>query len=470
MNILQTIVAKKKEEILNMEDVPAHILQKSNRDFLKAITAVSSEKRSAPRLIAEIKPASPVTGRILPERIPIGSLAAGFESFGASALSVLTDTEFFRGSYENMRLAKASTAHVPILCKDFILSAKQVRKARAFGADSFLLIAKILSVSSLRMLLEEGRKYGMEAMVEIADKEDAKKVLQTDAKIIGINNRDLRDFSLHLSHTFLLSKLFPKNTVIVSLSGFSGADIRLVRGVAHAVLVGTNIGKQLQDYTVSWKEKLKTVFARFTSPAPLIKLCGVRSVADYEMAERYHVPLIGINCVSASHRCISEQVVQSLAAKKKKKAKIVGVFQNHSPEIIAHVCAHYGFDFAQLSGNENPADFSDFPVPIIKGISFDNRHQFLEEREKWQKNADIFLFDGKTPGAGEGWNTDEVQDIFSSLTKPFFIAGGVAPENALSILKKTGADGVDMASGVENAEKNGWDEKKIRELRKLCKT
>lgn len=461
MNILHTIVAKKKEEILQMEDIPEQSLLPAERDFLAALSYPTSD---IPHLIAEIKPASPSEGRILPERIPIGSLAAGFEHLGACALSVLTDTDFFQGSFENMRAAKESTATTPLLCKDFILSAKQIRKARAFGADSFLLIAKILSVSTLRTLIDEGRKYGMEPMVEIANTEDAEKVLQTDAKIIGINNRDLRDFSVHLSHTFQLAKMMPKDRSIVSLSGFSGADIRLVRGVAQSVLVGTNIGKRLNDYSIPWKEKLKTVFSEFTHPKPLIKFCGVRSISDFEMAESLAIPLVGINCVSASHRCISEQVMNAIAAKKKKKIKTVAVFQNHKSSLVAQVCQHYLFDFAQLSGKESASDFFHFPFPIIKGISFENREQFLAEIEEWKTVADIFLFDGKTPGAGKIWAVEEIIDSIKNLKQPFLIAGGITPENYTIMLEKTGADGVDIASGIENIQKTGWDAEKMKKF------
>lgn len=464
MNILQTIVAQKKQEILQMEEVPAHTLKNAERDFLGVLS--KQKKAGIPHLIAEIKPASPITGRILPERIPVGSLAAAFESFGACALSVLTDEEFFKGSFENLSLARSTTAHTPLLCKDFILSGKQIRKARACGADSFLLIAKILSVSTLRNLLAEGRKYNMEAMVEISDEEDLEKVLQTDAKIVGINNRDLRDFSVQISHTFLLAKKLPQQTIVVSLSGFTGADIRLVKERANAVLVGTGIGKELQDYQMPWKQKVKEVMCRFSHPSPLIKLCGVRTIEDYDFAESSGISLLGINCVPSSHRNITESVLNVLSTKKKRGTKLVGVFYNQPRELVEKASLHYGFDFVQLSGKESPQDFLNFPIPLIKGISYVNRESFIEHMEEWKGIADVFLFDGKTPGAGEMWNGKEVEDILYSLKKPYLIAGGIKPENAKEIFQKFGADGVDAASGVENAEKTSWEREKIQKMLK----
>ncbi len=444
-DILAEIAAYKREvEIPKLPEIDGD-LPVAQRDFAAAISQVAD----TPNLIAEIKPASPVKGRILPESADIGSIARQYESGGVAAISVLTDKKYFQGGFENLRIARKNTNHVPLLCKDFIVSPKQIRHARAYGADSFLLIAKIMEVNEIQHLLDEGRKYNMEALVEIADKDDLAKILQTDSKLIGINNRDLRDFSVDLQHTFLLGKQLGQGTTVVSLSGFSGADVRLVKGVATSVLVGTNIGKA-GDISAALKS--------FTEPKPLIKLCGVRTMVAARIAERADIDLLGLNFVPSSKRCVSDSVAEQIVQTVKHK-HLVGVFQDQTPDYVQNICSKFNLTFAQLSGSESAADFADLSFPIIKGVSVSDGGNHAQRVAEWESAAALFLFDGKTPGAGKTFPHHRLPP-----TKlPFFVAGGVNPENAVSILQSTNADGIDTASGIEN-ETGDWSAEKIERM------
>lgn len=519
MSILEKIVEYKKTEIPSSPEVLEN-LPKAERDFFAALEGSGN-------VIGEIKPASPLKGRVLPKDFNPAEFAAAYEKAGVSAISVLTDSYFFGGSFENLQTAKQATSVVPILCKDFILSEKQIRLARKYGADSFLLIVKILSVEELKNLISAGRNYNMEPLVEITDNEDLQKVLQTDAKIIGINNRDLRDFSVDLSRTLRLAKQIPKNRLIISLSGFYGADIRLVKGACNGVLVGSGIGAELRMNNEEFRMKLNSrrmtkkdeeiipkilmqsnneelrtqgdearnmnqearneksypppfykrgrkgdfytgilqkVLSQFIKPKPLVKFCGVRTEADFEMAKKMQVPLLGLNFVLTSKRCISEKVLNDICMRDRGNMRLAGVFMDQSRNYVQNICSKYRLDFAQLSGSENPDDFADFPVPIFKSISIIDDDSHLSQMEIWHDAADIFLFDGKNPGSGDSW-VDTYGDEFQrqNIQKPFLVAGGVTPENAKRFLEITNADGVDTASGIED-ESGKWDFEKMTVL------
>ncbi len=446
MDILDRITAHKKNEVQKMPDFSESELCASDRDFV----AVLSSPRDFPHLIAEIKPKSPAKGAILPFDFSVSDLAKTFEQGGVSAISVLTDAEFFGGSFENLRLAKSATQKTPILCKDFIISRQQIRAARFFGADAFLLIARILSREVLFDLLEYGRTFHMTALLEITDEEDLEKIQNLGARVVGINNRDLRNFSVDLGRTFTLAKKLPPETIVASLSGFSGADVRFIRGISHAVLVGSSLGK-----SSNISQKIKSL----THPDWLKKFCGVRKFSDFSAAKKSGASIFGLNFVENSRRKITEKVARKIS-KNKGDSKLFGVFRNSPADFCRRKCTEFSLDFCQLHGAENPADFQNFSRPIVRALSLTDEKTILTELKKWEDIADLWLFDGKNPGSGMSFDFALFEKIRGKITKPFFIAGGITPQNFVEMAKKCGADGVDMASGIEN-EEGEWDAEKI---------
>lgn len=447
--ILDRIIAHKRIEIEQMPDISESELTTSHRDFVSAL----QKSQDFPHLIAEIKPKSPAKGAVLPADFSVADLAKTIEESGASAISVLTDSHFFGGSFENLRLAQSATQTIPLLCKDFILSCKQIRSARFFGADSFLLIAKVLSRQELSDLLEYGRKWNMEALVEIADDEDLEKIHNLGARVVGINNRDLRDFSVNLGRTFSFAKKLPRDVLVASLSGFSGADVRLVRGLASAVLVGSSIGKS---------SDISSKISEFIHPHLLRKFCGVRKYSDFVSAQKCGAQMFGLNFVDHSWRKIPESEAQEIA-KNKEESRLFGVFQNANRDFCAAKSAEFHLDFCQLHGNENPTDFLDFPFPIVRAISLSDSKTVQTKMEAWAQIADIWLLDGRNPGSGTPFDFSVFEKIRSKITKPFLIAGGITPENFAEMENLTGADGIDTASGIENGE-GEWDLEKIEKI------
>lgn len=209
-------------------------------------------------LIAEIKPASPSRGDLNTNADPV-KIARVYDENGASAISVLTDRQFFKGDLNNLKAARVG-ADIPLLRKDFIIDEYQVFESRALQADAILLIARILDDAQLRAYRELAKALEMSALVEIHDERELERALKSDAKIIGINNRNLADFTLDLGTTELLAPKIGRASdgdakIIVSESGiFTRADVeRAANAGADAVLVGealmraANVGEQVRE-------------------------------------------------------------------------------------------------------------------------------------------------------------------------------------------------------------------------------
>jgi len=205
------------------------------RDFPSALS------RNGLNILAELKPASPSRGTL---RDPFDSvaLARTLESAGASALSVLTEEEFFQGSLKNLRDARKSIT-LPVLRKDFVFDAWQVWETRANDADSFLLIVAMLNDAQLRDLLVLGRELGMEPLVEVHTPGELDRALAADARIIGVNNRDLRTLAVRPETSLELIERIPEHCIAVSESGLrTHEDLLRLRSAGYdAFLIGEHL-------------------------------------------------------------------------------------------------------------------------------------------------------------------------------------------------------------------------------------
>jgi indole-3-glycerol phosphate synthase len=253
-NILEKIVWQKEVEVAALrEKLPLLDLQKqlanlkAPRDFLGALRA----QKTSPAVIAEVKKASPSKGLLREDFDPV-AIAQSYAANGASCLSVLTDREFFQGSFENLSLIRAAV-DLPLLCKDFVIYPYQMYHARVKGADAVLLIAAILSDKDLEYFLKIVQKMGMTALIEVHDLAEMDRVLGLNAEVslIGINNRDLTDFtvSLDTTATILAARgdvLRERGIAIVSESGlFTSEDLQTVQAAgAMAVLIGEALIRQ----------------------------------------------------------------------------------------------------------------------------------------------------------------------------------------------------------------------------------
>jgi len=213
------------------------VLSKSERSFKNALVGDGSV-----RVIAEIKFASPSEGKIREGNV-VEEIAKAYEEAGAAAISVLTDSQFFGGSFENLRRA-SEASELPILCKEFIVDEYQIKMARNFGADAVLLIAKLLDTEKLKKFIAVASELGMDSLVEVHDEKELESALAAGAEIIGINNRNLENFKIDLGTTNRLAEKIPDSKVVVSESGInSKSDIEKLGKKVNAVLVGTLLMK-----------------------------------------------------------------------------------------------------------------------------------------------------------------------------------------------------------------------------------
>ena len=252
-NILEEIVWQKETEVEQMrEKLPLRELQTQalsappTRDFAAALR----QGKTHPALIAEVKKASPSKGVFRDNFDPV-AIAKSYQAGGATCLSVLTDFKFFQGSFENLSLVR-SVVDLPLLCKDFIIYPYQMYWARIHGADAILLIAAILNDQDLQYFLKIANKLKMAALIEVHNLEELDRVLTLEGvSLVGINNRNLEDFSVDLQTTCQLmtargEQLQAKNILVVSESGLHYPhDLSVVKtaGVS-AVLIGESLVKQ----------------------------------------------------------------------------------------------------------------------------------------------------------------------------------------------------------------------------------
>jgi indole-3-glycerol phosphate synthase len=247
-SILDRIVDARRESVAHHKRVLPEVALKiaaekkaaPPRDFAGALA------RAGLNVIAELKKASPSRGALREEYAP-SALAASLEQAGAVALSVLTEEDFFSGSLTDLKDASKVTK-IPILRKDFIVDPWQVWETRAAGADSFLLIAAILSDAALGELLELGRSLRMEPLVEVHSRAELERVVSTGARIIGVNNRDLRNFEVHIETSLELIEGIPDDCIAVSESGLhTHADLdRLQNAGFDAFLIGEHLMKDAE--------------------------------------------------------------------------------------------------------------------------------------------------------------------------------------------------------------------------------
>ncbi len=252
-HILEEIVWYKEREVAQMRDkLPLATLQKQVPDLPPPLDFLGALKqgKTQPAIIAEVKKASPSKGVIRADFDAV-EIAKSYQRGGASCLSVLTDRKFFQGSFENLQNVRHAV-DLPLLCKEFVIYPYQIYYARAHGADAVLLIAAILEDQDLQYFLKIVQGLGMTALIEVHTQEEFDRVLGLDGvKLVGINNRNLADFTVDLQTTCTLlssrqQQLTDRGIIVVSESGlYTKKDLKMVADAgANGVLIGESLVKQ----------------------------------------------------------------------------------------------------------------------------------------------------------------------------------------------------------------------------------
>ncbi|EFR01404.1 anthranilate synthase component 2 [Nannizzia gypsea CBS 118893] len=441
-------------------------------------------------LMAEIKRASPSKG-IIAASICAPAQARKYAMAGASVISVLTEPEWFKGSLDDLRAVRQSLEGIPnrpaILRKEFVFDEYQILEARLAGADTVLLIVKMLAEPLLKRLFDYSRKLGMEPLVEVNNPEEMAIAVKLGSKVIGVNNRNLQSFEVDLETTSRLMGQVPESTIVCALSGISGPqDVApYQKNGVKAVLVGEAL-MRAQDVGVFVSNLFGTKPGPFTQTpgAPLVKICGTRSATAAKAAIEAGADLIGIILAEGRSRTVSTETALEISKTVKStprpsplktqapahgdaflasnyfdhttgllrhpdRALLVGVFQNQPLSYIVAQQQKLDLDIIQLHGSEPVEWPSLLPVPVIKkfspldlGISRRGYHS-------------LPLLDSGAGGTGERLALEQVKAVLEKdLGQRIILAGGLDDKNVADVVCALGDEGkkvvgVDVSSGVE---------------------
>lgn len=472
MSILSQIIQQKQHEVtLLKQSFWGNAVQKEaylsqiKKSEISFYDALQNQNRVWPRLIAEVKKGSPSQGLIRAD-FDVAEIVTLYDQY-ADAMSILTDEKFFLGSLENLKIARQKT-NKPLLRKDFIIDEFQIYEARQAGADAVLLIAAVLNLEKMQEFLDLTYSLGMDALVEVHTEEELENVLKTNAKIIGINNRNLKDFSIDLNTSNRLAALIPPDRIIVSESGLSSqADLKQVRKNVDAVLIGTAITKK-QDM----ESQLKALVG-----LPQIKICGITNLEDAQKSVEFGADYLGFIFYEPSPRYVSpEKAIEIIKKVKdlKPNLKAVCVFVNKKIEqILSIIQTSSEVDVIQLHGDESN-DFilelqkalQNESLEIWKALRIQNKADLRKSAEFL--NADVLLLDtyhkGSYGGTGKSFDWDILTDF--NPTQKIALAGGIGSDNLLIAIQKVHPKIIDLSSRIEK-EPGKKDLFKLQEIFKL---
>lgn len=417
--------------------------------------------------ICECKKASPSKGLIEPDFKPV-AIAREYEDAGAAAISVLTEPTRFLGSDNYLRDVAAAVS-VPVLRKDFTVDEYMIYQARALGASAVLLICSLLDDETLAYFLDVCEDAGLDALVEAHDQYEVERAVAAGARIIGVNNRNLADFTIDFNNSIRLRGLVPPQVLFVTESGIRSADdiALLTAHKVNAVLIGETLMRADDKRAVL--EELKsgqTINAREeTVPArTLVKCCGMFRLKDIAAVNEAQPDFCGfIMNFPKSHRSVYTDEAYELRARLDKSITAVGVFVNEDPERVAEMTESCSFGAIQLHGNEDEAYIKQLrtlsDAKIIKAFKIRSSDDIEAARTS---SADYILLDN---GQGTGKSFD--WDLLEGFDRPYFLAGGLSAENIPEAIERLHPFAIDISSGLETEKQK--DPEKIAQTVALCR-
>ena len=467
--------------------------------------------------ICEVKKASPSKG-IIAEHFPYLEIAKEYEVAGAAAISVLTEPDFFKGDKKYLQEI-ASTVKIPVLRKDFIIDEYQIYQAKVWGASAILLICACLDVPTLTKFRELADSLGLSSLVEAHDEAEVQMAIDCGARIIGVNNRNLKDFTVDVQNSVRLRNLVQDDVIFVSESGLeTPEDIQVLRD--------NNIGVALMGETFMRSpnkvEKLAYLYGP-TYYTPKIKMCGISKIEtipavveakpDYmglvfapskrqvtvdqakSLVEELHKqygnrysrdevrcsndvvqdgPVIGTVQEGIATSDVHEGTLTSIenispTLIHQESIKTVGVFVNETVESLLKIAKEVKLDVIQLHGDEDESFIQTLKeqsnVEVWKAVQV----RSAADAEKWiDSSADMLLFDAYHKDERGG--TGEVFD-WSSLDefeRPFMLAGGINSTNVARAIRTVRPYGIDISSGIET--EGVKDDEKIKAFTNIVRT
>ena len=428
--------------------------------------------------ICEVKKASPSKG-IIAEHFPYLEIAKEYEVAGAAAISVLTEPDFFKGDKKYLQEI-ASTVKIPVLRKDFIIDEYQIYQAKVWGASAILLICACFDVPTLTKFRELADSLGLSSLVEAHDEHEVQMAIDCGARIIGVNNRNLKDFTVDVQNSVRLRNLVQDDVIFVSESGLeTPEDIQVLRD--------NNIGVALMGETFMRSpnkvEKLAYLYGP-TYYTPKIKMCGISKVETIPAVVEAQPDYMGLVFAPSKRQVTVEQakiLVEELHKQYTKRynngaeqsnndeIKTVGVFVNETLDNLVSIATEANLDVVQLHGDEDEAFIQSLKertnVEVWKAVQI----RSAADAEAWiDSRADMLLFDAYHKDERGG--TGEVFDwsCLDEFERPFMLAGGIDSTNVARAIRTVRPYGIDISSGIETD--GVKDDEKIKAFTNIVRT
>ena len=417
-------------------------------------------------LMAEVKRSSPSAGRIADAALDIVAQARAYEAGGAAAISVLCEPHWFGGSVEDLRRVRAAIA-IPVLAKEFVVDVRQLPQLRAAGADVVLLLAVLHPARRLAALVDASFDVGLEPLVEAHDERELRAALGTSARLIGINNRDLRSLQVDPRRADRLRALVPDDRLVIAESGARDTDtVARWRAVGFdGALVGEALMRAVDPAAAA--RAFVAAGRQPSDPAnvarrPLVKICGITDEAGIRAAVRADADAIGLNVVPGTPRALDVAEAAHLAmvarasARPGRRPRVVLVTADPDPTHLAASVAAVDPDVIQDNGLAATRAATDRRLWRAIHVAPDEQatavagHLDAAHRLLADGVEHLLLDTAGGPHAG-GTGTRADASVAASIARqvPVILAGGLDPANVASALREIPAIGVDVASGVE---------------------
>ena len=479
--ILDTIVEATKIRVAQEKQVESPEAVKAAALALPSDTGFPFEaalRQQDFNFICEVKKASPSKG-IIAEHFPYLDIAKEYEMAGAATISVLTEPDFFKGDKKYLQEI-ASTVKIPVLRKDFIIDEYQIYQAKVWGASAILLICACLDVPTLTKFRELADSLGLSSLVEAHDEKEVQMAIDCGARIIGVNNRNLKDFTVDVQNSVRLRNLVQDDVIFVSESGLeTPEDIQVLRD--------NNIGVALMGETFMRSpnkvEKLAYLYGP-TYYTPKVKMCGISKVETIPAVVEAKPDYMGLVfapskrqvtvdqakiLVEELHRGYAKKYGSDTEHDKNDTIKTVGVFVNETVDNLVTIANEANLDAVQLHGDEDETFIQSLKertnVEVWKAVQI----RSAADVEEWiDSSADMLLFDAYHKHERGG--TGEVFDWSSldAFERPFMLAGGIDSTNVARAIRTVRPYGIDISSGIET---NGLkDDEKMKAFTNIVRT
>lgn len=407
--------------------------------------------------ICEVKKASPSKG-LIAEEFPVEKIARDYEAGGASAVSVLTEPYYFQGSDDYLKRVKQAV-NIPVLRKDFTVDEYMIYEAKVLGADAILLICAILNDSQLKQFLELAHRLGLSALVETHDEQEIERAKKAGARLIGVNNRDLRTFTVDINNSIRYRKQVPSDITFISESGIQTHDdiVRLEENQVNGVLIGETLMRAADRVEALHQLRNGT----------RVKICGLKRQEDVEYVNETLPDYVGFVFAPGKRQVTMEQA-ERLAVMLDPAIRRVGVFVNQPVEQVVELLQKGIIQYVQLHGAEDNAYIAllreqchhmGISAAVIKAVQV---REAEDIRQAQDIQAEYLLLDAwSEEGAGGNGKTFD-WNLIREMKKPFFLAGGLNTDNVCCAIRQVHPYGVDASSSLETDGKK--DQKKISDF------